>query len=174
MTRFLAILLLTNACLTAQAQDGAFTVAFMWEILSRGGLVVGYNFTDDIGLECHVGAVPHMLTYGFTTRVRVDDDDNDQHLLIGFTRLSGTRGEEQRAWLNGLNLGYRYELGADGDQVTYPIEAGVCPILWQSPRGTNDVANTEMLPFTVFVGAGVQWSSKESDRTECGCTVKEQ
>ena len=145
------------------AQEGAFTIAFMWEIVSRGGLIVGYNVTDDVAIDLHLGAVPHVVTHGVTARIRIEDGiDNDEHVLVGLTRMSSSRPGREQPWVTGLNLGYRYELGADGDAGTYPLEIGICPILHRPTSGTNEVAATEYKPpFTMFLGAGAQWSSEE-------------
>jgi hypothetical protein len=165
MKRLTAILFLISSLFvpTSYSQQGAVTIGFMWEIMSRGGFTLGYNLTDDVGIEFHLGGAPHVMTYGATAKIRIADSKDDQYALVGLTRMmfDSPHGRET-PWYNGLNLGYRYEFGGGGRQTAYPVEIGFCPILWETPRGTNAITTTNSLPCSAFIGGGIQWSTKEA------------
>jgi len=166
MKKIIIALALLATGASSQAQEGAITLSFVWGIISRGGFMLGYNVTDDVGIEAHLGGVPHVLTYGLTAKLRFEDGDDDQFALLGITRVGGTHPARNTSWATGINLGYRYEFNADGCQTTYPFELGICPLVWRPNDNTNETSTSSWPPVTAFFGGGVQWASKESKKEE--------
>ena len=162
MKRIVTALLVLWLTATCHAQEGAITLSFVWGIISRGGFMVGYNVTDDVGIEAHLGGAPHVLTYGLTAKLRFEDAEDDQFALVGLTRVGGTHPARDMSWATGINLGYRYEFNADGSQTTYPVELGICPLISRRNTSTNETFKSSWPPVTAFFGGGVQWASKES------------
>ena len=164
---------------TCQAQEGAVTVSFIWGVMSRGGLMVGYNITDDVAIEAHLGGAPHTYTYGVTTKIRLKDRNTDHFALVGLTRVWSGYPKRESVRATGINLGYRFEFNTDRGDVSYPLEFGICPLLTKKvipsdqeeeesdtdpPKAdpnTNSPKNEpDGIPLTGFLGVGVQWSSK--------------
>jgi len=140
--------------------------------------MVGYNITDDFSVEAHLGGGPHFLTYGLTAKIRLKDRNTDHFALVGITKIySGSNKVSVRA--TGINLGYRFEFNTDRGDISYPIEFGICPILTEKfipsdqeqeesdtdplkddPDSDPPQNEPDYVPFAVFIGGGVQWSSK--------------
>ena len=134
MKKIIFLLLLFGFSPTCHAQEGSFTFGYVWGFMSRGGFMVGYNVTDDVGIEAHLGGVPHFLTYGLTAKIWLKDGDNDHFTLIGLTRIGAYNKSQPRgSWATGVNIGYRYELKAGTNKVSYPFEIGICPLLDRPP-----------------------------------------
>jgi len=157
MKKMIVVMCLTCIGQSIQAQEGTFTVGFLLEMTSKGGFIFGYNLTDDLGVELHFGTVPGTITYGVTAKVRIREVGNDQYALLGLTRFTGTLPHTEVPWHTGLNIGYRYEFRSKKYQRVYPVEIGVCPTLWTTSRDPDKDSDFNYVPFSIFIGAGVQW-----------------
>jgi hypothetical protein len=153
-----------------RAQEGAVTFGYILGGVSKGGFIVGYNLTNDVAIEAHLGGLPHVLTYGLISKIRVKDGDNDHFMLVGITRIIGHNPKKETFRATGMNLGYRFELHADGGDLSYPFEFGICPFLKisnttsnQQKEGSDSDPQKEKpdtMPFTIFLGAGIQGSTE--------------
>ena len=147
-----------SMCLSgpSSAQEGAVTLGYMVEFMSRTGFIVGYEFTDEVGVELHLGSTPlNRFTYGASMKYRFDSDDEMHYALAGVTRIKGDPRLGHKL-TTGLNFGYGYEFASSSDQHwRLPVEAGFGPVL------TTTVE--DRFPLVGFAGFGGKWYSKEFD-----------
>ncbi|MGB3341429.1 MAG: hypothetical protein WBB37_08110 [bacterium] len=161
------------------AQKGAVTLGFNWEVFSRGGLTVGYNFLDDFAVELHAGGLPHIFTGGLS--LKYQPLDANSYFISGIAVLLTNSHQSDSLsntifWENtflGVNTGYGYEVNIKDNRWKIPIEGGVFLPVWVMRRKWTAVRASEMwvqkdeevgkgwfsIPIP-FLGFGIIWYSR--------------
>jgi len=96
------ICLLLSALLPFTAVASELYVGFLFGMISRSGIVVGYRVDNENSVEAHFGGLPHNATYGISLK---HSNQSKEYLVFGYSALSQWSGHNGTRVKQGLQLG---------------------------------------------------------------------